>query len=146
MKKKVGGNCTRMQHTVLNNFWKQVPKKQQIDSNLPPISKNIHVRQTRHAGHSWRSKDKLIGNILQWTLTHGYTSVGHPGTTYISPMRTLDVGWRTYQEWWMESDSQGNQCNLLIVVWFQAFLSNTNNLLAIIWLQWIFLYNNYLFV
>ena len=31
----------------------------------------------------WRSKDKLISDVLFWTPTHGCTSVGQPAKTYI---------------------------------------------------------------
>ena len=36
------------------------PMKQQLYSYLPPISKSILVRWTRHARHCWRSKDELM--------------------------------------------------------------------------------------
>ena len=42
-----------------------------------------HQRRTRHVGHCWRSKDKLISDILLWTPTHGYASVGQPIRTYL---------------------------------------------------------------
>ena len=29
-------------------------------SHLPPITKTIQIRRTRHAGHCWRSKDEHI--------------------------------------------------------------------------------------
>ena len=34
-------------------------------------------------GTAGRRKDKLMSNILQWTLTYGHTSVGQLATTYI---------------------------------------------------------------
>ena len=65
---------------------------------LSPISKSSQVRQTKHAGHCWRSKDELIGDVLQWTHIYGSGSVGRPSRTYINSVWTLDVVWRTYQE------------------------------------------------
>ena len=62
----------------LNKFWKQHTIKEQLYGHLLPISKTTPKRQTRHAGHFWRSKDKLISNILQWTPTQGHTSVSQP--------------------------------------------------------------------
>ena len=59
------------------------PIKQQMYCYLPPILKTIRVRQTRHAGHSRRSKDELISNILLWTSTHGRASVDRLARTYI---------------------------------------------------------------
>ena len=44
------GICTRMLQAVLNKSWKQHPTKQQIYGHLPPISKTIPTRRTRHAG------------------------------------------------------------------------------------------------
>ena len=33
--------------------------------------KTIQIRQTRHAGYCWRSRDELIRDVLQWTPSHG---------------------------------------------------------------------------
>ena len=63
MKKKLDGNYTRMLHAVLNKSWRQHPKKQQL-YGLPPISKTIQIRHTRHAGYCLRSRGKLISNVL----------------------------------------------------------------------------------
>ena len=61
---------------VFNKSWKQHPTKQQLYGHLPPISKTIQVRQTRHIEHCRRSKNKLISDVLIWTPTHGHTSLG----------------------------------------------------------------------
>ena len=56
------------------------------------IKKNIsQVRQTRHAGYCWRSKDKLISDILLWTPSHGQAKVGRPARTYIQQL-CADIG------------------------------------------------------
>ena len=62
--KKLDGNYTRMLRTILNKSWRQHPIKHQLYGHLPPITKIIQVRRTRHAGHSWRSRDELISDIL----------------------------------------------------------------------------------
>ena len=49
-----------MQQAILKKSWKQRPTKQQVYSHLPPIPKTNQIRQTRHARHCWKSKDKLI--------------------------------------------------------------------------------------
>ena len=67
IEKKLDRNYTRMLWTTWNKSWKQHPTKQQLYGHLPPISKTIQIRWTRHAGHYWRSKDELISNILWWT-------------------------------------------------------------------------------
>ena len=58
---------------------------------LPPITKTIQVRRTRHAGHCWRSRDELIGYVLLWTPTHGRAKAGRPARTYIQ-QRCEDTG------------------------------------------------------
>ena len=41
----------------------------------PPTThhENYQNRRTRHAGHSWRSRDELISDVFLWTLSHGRT-------------------------------------------------------------------------
>ena len=68
MEKKLDGNYTRMLRAILNKSWRQDPTKQQLHGHLPPIKKTIKVRRTRHAGHCWRSGNKLISNVLLWTV------------------------------------------------------------------------------
>ena len=70
MEKKLDGNYTRMLWALLNKSWRQHTTKQQLYGHLPPITKTIKVRWTRHAGHYWRSKDELISDILLWTPSY----------------------------------------------------------------------------
>ena len=60
LEKKLDGNYTRMLHAILNKSWQQHPTRHQLYGHLPPITKTIQVRRTRHAGHCWRSRDVLI--------------------------------------------------------------------------------------
>ena len=53
---------------------------------LPPITKTIQVRRTRHAGHCWRSRDELVSDVLLWTPTHGRAKAGRPVRTYIQQL------------------------------------------------------------
>ena len=62
--KKLNGSYTRMLWAILNKSWKQHSRKEQLYGHQPPISKTIQIRQTRHVGHSWRSKDEHTSNIL----------------------------------------------------------------------------------
>ena len=64
MDKKLDGNYARMLRAILNKSWKQHPTKQQLYGHVPPITKTIKIRRTRHAGHCWRSRDGLISDIL----------------------------------------------------------------------------------
>ena len=71
---------------VLNKSWRQHPTRLQPYEHLPPITKTIQVRRTRHAGHCWRSKDELISDVLLWTPTYGCAKVGRPARTYIQQL------------------------------------------------------------
>ena len=84
--KKLDGNYTRMLRAILNKSWRQHPKRHQLYGHLPPITKTIEVRRTRHAGHYWRSKDELISDVIQWTPKYGRAKVGRPARTYIQQL------------------------------------------------------------
>ena len=86
LEKKRDGNYTRMLQAILNKSWRQHPTKHQLYGHLPPIMKTIQVRRTRHAGHCWRSRDKLIRDVLLWTPTYGWAKAGWPARTYIQQL------------------------------------------------------------
>ena len=83
LEKKLDGNYTRMLRAILNKSWRQHPIRHQLYSHLPPITKTIQVRRIRHAGHCWRSKDKLISDVLLWTPAYDQAKAGRPAQTYI---------------------------------------------------------------
>ena len=83
LEKKLDGNYTRMLRAILNNTWRQHPTKHQLYGDLPPITKIIQVRRTRHAGHYWRSRDELISDVLLWSLTYGRAKARRPARTHI---------------------------------------------------------------
>ena len=84
LEKKLDANYTRMLRAILNKSWWQHPTRHQLYGHLPPITKTIQVRQTRHAGHCWRSRDELISDVLLWTPTYGI--VGRSARTYIQQL------------------------------------------------------------
>ena len=86
LEKKLNGNYTRMLRAILNKSWRQHPTRHQLYGHLPPITKTIQVRRTRHAGHCWRSRDELIRDVLLWTPTHGRAKTGQPARTYIQQL------------------------------------------------------------
>ena len=86
LEKKLDGNYTRMLRAILNGSWRQHPTKQQLYGHLPPINKTIQIRQTRHVGHCWRSRDKLISDVLLRTPSHGRTKAGRPAWIYIQQL------------------------------------------------------------
>ena len=80
------GNYTRMLRAIFNKSWRQHPTRHQLYDHLPPITKTIQVRRTRHAGHCLRSRDELISDVLLWTPTHGRAKAGRPSWTYIQQL------------------------------------------------------------
>ena len=83
---KLDGNYTRMLWAILNKSWRQHPTKHQLYGHLPPITKTIQARRTRHAGHCWRSRDELISDVIHWTPTYGRAKAGRPARTYIQQL------------------------------------------------------------
>ena len=83
LEKKLDGNYTRMLRAILDKYRGQHPTKHQLYGHLPAIEKTIQVRQTRHAGYSWRNRYELISDVLLWTPTYGRAKAGQPARTYI---------------------------------------------------------------
>ena len=86
LEKKLNGNYTRMLRAILNKSWRQHPTRHQLYGHLPPITKTIQVRRTRHVGHCWRSRDELIRDVLFWTPTYGRAKEGRLARTYIQQL------------------------------------------------------------
>ena len=86
LEKKLDGNYTRMLQAILSKSWRQYPTRHQLYGHLPPITKTIQGRWTRHTGHCWRSRDELISDVLLWTHTYGRAKVGRPARTYIQQL------------------------------------------------------------
>ena len=86
LEKKLDGNYTRMLRAILNRSWRQHPTRHQLNGHLPPITKTIQERRTRHAGHCWRSRDELISDVLLWTPTYGTAKAGQPARTNIQQL------------------------------------------------------------
>ena len=86
LEKKLDGNYTRMLRGILNKSWRPDSTKQQLYGHPPPITKTIQARQTRHAGHCWRSRDELISDVLLGTPSHGRAKAGRPARTYIQQL------------------------------------------------------------
>ena len=91
LEKKVDGNYTRMLRAILNKSRRELPTNQQLYSYLPSITKTIKARRTRHAGHSWRSRDELISDVLLWFTSYGRAKAGRPDRTYIQQL-CIDTG------------------------------------------------------
>ena len=83
LEKKLDCNYKRMLRAILNKSWRQHPTRHQLYGHLPPITKTIQARRTRHAGHCWRRRDELISDVLLWTPTYSRVKAGRPARTYI---------------------------------------------------------------
>ena len=114
VEKKLDGNYTRMLRAILNKSWRQHPTRHQLYGHLPPITKTIQIRRTRHAGQCWRSRDELISDVLQWTPTYGRAKAGRPARTYIR-VRIRDVALKTCQRRWTigKSGERGSGISVL---------------------------------
>ena len=86
LEKKLDGNYTRILRATLNKSWQQHSTRHQLYGHLPPITKTIQLRRTRHAGHCWRSRDELISDVLLWTPAYGRAKAGRPARTYIQQL------------------------------------------------------------
>ena len=73
LEKKLDGNYKRILRAT----------PPQLHGHPPPITKTIQVRRTRHEGHCWRSRDKLIRDVLLWTPSYDRTKAGQPARTDI---------------------------------------------------------------
>ena len=86
VEEKLDVNYTRMLQAILNKSKRQHPIKQQLSGHLPPNTKTIQVRQTRHVGHCWKTRDELLSDILLWTPSYGQAKAGRPARTYIQQL------------------------------------------------------------
>ena len=84
--KKLDGNYTRMLRAILKQSWQQLPTKHQLYGHLPPITKTIQARRTRHAGHCWGNKDELVSDVFLWIPAYGQSKAGRPAWTYIQQL------------------------------------------------------------
>ena len=91
VEKKFDCHYTRMLQAILNTSRRQHLTKQLLYDHLPPITKIIQVRRTRHTGHSWRCRDETMSDVLLWTPSHERAKVGRLAWTYIQELR-VDTG------------------------------------------------------
>ena len=117
LEKKLDGNYTRMLRVILNKSWRQHPTRHQLYGHLPPITKTIQVRRTRHAGHCWRSRDELIRDVLLWTPHMAVQKQDDQHEhTFSSYVRIRDVVLKTYRERWTigRSGERGSGISVLL--------------------------------
>ena len=83
IEKILDANCTRILCCLEKNPGSNTPQSSCCTATYPPFQTTIQVRRTIHAVHCWRSKDKLINDVLFWTPIHRHTSVGRLAKIYI---------------------------------------------------------------
>ena len=101
LEKKLDGNYTRMLRAILNKSWRQHHTRHQLYGHLPPITKTIQARRTRHAGHCWRWQ----GRAHKWCTPmdpniwpgKSRTTNSNIHTDYV---RIRDVALKTCQRRW----------------------------------------------
>ncbi len=110
LEKKLDGNYTRMLRAILNMSWQQHPTRHQLYGYLPPITKTIQVRRTRHAGHCWRSRDELISYMA------GQKQDDQLEHIFCSYVRIRDVVLKTCQRRWTigKSGERGSGISVLV--------------------------------
>ena len=116
LEKKLDSNYSRMLRAILNKSWRQHPTRHQLYGHMPPITKPIQARRTRHAGHCWRSKDEFISDVLLWTPNMAKQKQDDQlGHTYSSYVRIRDVALKTCQRKWMigRSGERGSGISVL---------------------------------
>ena len=120
MEKKLDGNYIRMLRVILSKIWRQHPKKQQLYSHRPPITKTIQVWRTRHVGHCWRSRNELISDVLLWTPLHGQQKQDNqPEPTYNSSLPIRDVNPKTCRKQWTigRGSKRGSEISVLMAAY-----------------------------
>ena len=86
LEKKLNGAYTKMLRAALNRSWKDHLTNKELYGNIPLISKAIQQQRLRFAGHCWRSKEELAGDVLLWDPPHGRRTQGRPKKTFINQL------------------------------------------------------------
>ena len=142
LENKLDGNYTRMLRAILNKSWRQHPTRHQLYGHLPPITKTIQVRRTRHVGHCWRSRGWThkwctFMDPHTWVCKSRMTSTNIHSATMV---RIRDVVQKTCLRRWTigKSGERGSGISVLparhdddmassIPIWFENFQTDLFN-------------------
>ena len=97
LNKSLDGCYTRMLRKVLNVSWKQHLTNNDLYRTHPPISNIIRKRRLKFAGHTVRSHDQSVSDLVLWEPGHGTTSRGGQSKTYIDILKQ-DTSYTSTQE------------------------------------------------
>ena len=125
-----------MLRNILNKSWKQHSTRQKLYGHLRLIFKTIQIKRTRHAGHSWRSKDELISWPLHMDVP---VLADQQELTYNSSVRTQNVVWKTCRERWMigTNDERVWEIRASCATWWWRTISKTDNVENVLLLRMI---------
>ena len=75
-----------MLRAILNKSRRKHLTKKKLYGYLPPVTKTIQVRRTRHAEHYCRCREELISDELVWIPLYGREKAERPAGTYIQQL------------------------------------------------------------
>ena len=75
----------KMKTLIIQEIWSST-LKQQLYGYQPPIMKTTKIRRTSHGGRCWRSRDKLIKDVLLWISSHSGAKAGRSVRTYMQQL------------------------------------------------------------
>ena len=115
MEKKLDGNYTRMLRAILNKSWRQHPTKQQLYSHLPPITKTIKIRQTRHTAGEVGMSSWLMYSCRPLHMDKQREDIQFK-PTYSSPVLIQDVALRICRKQWMIGRCGERQSGISVLI------------------------------
>ena len=91
LERSLDGCYTRMLRAALNISWQSFVPNEELYGTLPRISDKVAWRRLGLAGHCFRHKELLAGELVLWEPTHGRKGRGRPSATFIDTLKR-DLG------------------------------------------------------
>ena len=91
LERSLDGCYTRMLRAALNISWQSFVPNKELYGTLPRISDKVAWRRLGLAGHCFRHKELLAGELVLWEPTHGRRGRGRPSATFIDTLKR-DLG------------------------------------------------------
>ena len=91
LERSLDGCYTRMLRAALNISWQSFVPNEELYGTLPRISDKVAWRRLGLAGHCFRHKELLAGELVLWEPTHGRRGRGRPSATFIDTLKR-DLG------------------------------------------------------
>ena len=172
IEKKLDSNCTRMLSVILNKSWKQHPSKQQLYGYLPPISKTIQIKQTRHCALLAKSTAGGVRTNSEVTFSNRHAGDSWPIRTYqqqlymdtkcsledllevmddsdewqerVWEIRSSSTSWWWWWWWWCPNSltTMSQSSTLATAQWKQTPIRKIATNINVIYNSWLSQYNN----